>query len=148
MQHPKIQAIVAKDTRYPYEAYEFVGAALKHTLVLLNQKHAGKGAVATSHNPASSRGSANSPEDTHVSPRQLIEGVIDLARREFGLMAPVVFRNWGVHRTDDFGEIAYNLVLAGLMDTTNRDDRKDFHDVCDLEVALTRDYCIEVSLDG
>ena len=31
----------------------------------------------------------------------MLEGVRDLAQREFGLMARVVFRMWGIDRTDD-----------------------------------------------
>ena len=67
----------------------------------------------------------------------------DLALREFGLMARTVFRMWGINRTDDFGELVFNLVEAGLMSKTDEDSRKDFHAVYDLDEALERGYRIE-----
>ena len=65
------------------------------------------------------------------------------ALREFGLMAPAVFRAWGVRRTDDFGEIVFNLIAAGLMDPTAADDRGAFHDRFDLQDGLVGGYRIE-----
>src|SRR5919201_1314326 len=46
-------------------------------------------------------GLSENEDDGHVSARQLLDGVRDLARREFGLMARAVFRMWNIHRTDD-----------------------------------------------
>ena len=66
----------------------------------------------------------------------------DLALREFGLMARTVFHMWGINHTDDFGEIVFNLVEAGLMSTTEKDNRHDFHNVYDLDQALVHDYRI------
>ena len=126
MHHPKLEALVRRDTRYAYEAYEFIFAALAHTLAMMGK-----------------------PEgEVHVSGQQLLGGVRDLAQREFGLMARTVFRLWGIDHTSDFGEIVFNLVEAGLMNKTDRDDRKDFADVYDLDEALARGYCIELPPDS
>jgi uncharacterized repeat protein (TIGR04138 family) len=62
-------------------------------------------------------------------------------------MARTVFRMWGINRTDDFGEIVFNLVEANLMSKTARDDRRDFHDVYDLDEALVKGYRIPVTDD-
>ena len=78
---------------------------------------------------------------------EFIRGVRELALRDFGLMAPAVFRAWGVRRTDDFGEIVFNLIGAGLMDPAAADDRGAFHDICDLENGLVDGYRIEAG-DG
>ena len=78
---------------------------------------------------------------------EFFEGVRELALREFGLMAPAVFRAWGIRRTDDFGEIVFNLIGAGLMDPTAADDRGAFRDRFDLDAGLTADYRIEAG-DG
>jgi uncharacterized repeat protein (TIGR04138 family) len=59
-------------------------------------------------------------------------------------MARVVFRLWGIERTDDFGDIVFNLIAAGLMSKTDEDSRGDFHNVFDLDQALVRDYRIRV----
>src|SRR5215468_686236 len=130
MHHPKLDELVRRDPRYAYEAYEFLFAALAHTQRAL-------GRVPPPEGPA--------PEqDYHVSGPQLLEGVRELALREFGLMARVVFRLWGVNRTDDFGDIVFNLVEAGLMRKTDQDSRGDFHNVFDLDQALVREYRIQV----
>jgi uncharacterized repeat protein (TIGR04138 family) len=126
MHHPKLEALIRQDTRYAYEAYEFVFAALAHTLAMMG----------------------NAEGELHVSGQQLLGGVRDLAQREFGLMARTVFRLWGIDRTGDFGEIVFNLVEAGLMNKTDRDDRKDFADVYDLDEALARGYRIELPPDS
>ena len=65
----------------------------------------------------------DAPAENHVSGRELCDGVVDLARREFGRMARIVFRLWGINQTDDFGEIVFNLIDANLMSKTDRDDR-------------------------
>ena len=127
--HPKIDELIRRDPRYPYEAYEFLFSALAHTQHLLERT------------PPSDR---QSDQEYHVSGRELLEGVRDLALREFGLMARTVFRMWGINRTDDFGELVFNLVETGLMSKTTEDQRQDFHDVYDLDKALVQDYRIEV----
>ena len=78
---------------------------------------------------------------------EFIRGVRELALRDFGLMAPAVFRAWGVRATDDFGDIVFNLIGAGLMDPAAADDRGAFHDLCDLDTGLVDGYRIEAG-DG
>jgi uncharacterized repeat protein (TIGR04138 family) len=126
--HPKLEEMVRRDPRYPLEAYEFVFAALTHTQRLLGR------------NPSPEPGKE---ESHHVSGQQLLAGVRDLALREFGLLARTVFRMWGINQTDDFGELVFNLIEAGLMSKTNQDERRDFHAVYDLDRALG-EYHIEV----
>jgi uncharacterized repeat protein (TIGR04138 family) len=129
--HPKIADIARRDPRYAYEAYEFVFAALAHTQKALGRE------------PRDEPG--DEPEVTHhVSGRELLYGIRDLARREFGLMARTVFRRWGVNRTDDFGEIIFNLIDANLMSKTPDDSRRDFHDVYDLDEELVNGYRIRL----
>jgi uncharacterized repeat protein (TIGR04138 family) len=129
MHHPKLDEMVRHDPRYAYEAYEFVFAALLHT-----QRQLGRVPP-----PEGVRGE----QDYHVTGPQLLEGVRDLALREFGLMARIVFHVWGIDRTDDFGEIIFNLIEANLMSKTARDSREDFRNVYDLDQVLVRDYRIE-----
>ena len=138
MHHPKIAAIVQRDPRYAYEAYEFVFAALNHSQKLLGRLPVGdpkqdSPPVATPRSPGQ-----------HVTGVELLNGVRDLALREFGLMARVVFRLWGINRTDDFGDIVFNLVEAGFLRKTDQDSRGDFQNVFDLDQALVREYRIQV----
>ncbi len=129
MHHPKLDELVRSDPRYAYEAYEFLFAALAHTQKMLGR---------------SPPPDAVSEKDYHVSGPQLLDGVRELALREFGLMARTVFRMWGIQRTDDFGEIVFNLVAANLMSKTDKDKRLDFHEIYDLDQALVHDYRIEL----
>jgi uncharacterized repeat protein (TIGR04138 family) len=128
----RLAEIVRRDPRYTYEAYEFVFAALEYT-----QKKLGRAL------PTGADLEAAGPEH-HVSGRELVEGVRALALKEFGLMARIVFRTWGIERTDDFGEIVFNLVEETLMSKTDQDCRDDFHDVFDMDKALVEDYRIEL----
>src|SRR4051794_35944885 len=111
MIHPGLMEVARQDPRYAYEAYEFLFAALAHT-----QKRLGRAAEPT-------RSGEDAPAENHVSGRELCEGVIDLARQEFGRMARVVFRLWGVNATDDIGAIVFNLIDANLLSKTDRDRR-------------------------
>lgn len=129
MHHPKLDDVVRRDPRYTYEAYEFVFAALAHTQRLLGRVPPKEG---------------EGEPDYHVSGPQLLEGVRDLALREYGLMARTVFRTWGINRTSDIGEIVFNLVAANLMSKTAEDTRDDFRDVYDFDRVLVDDFRIEV----
>lgn len=133
MHHPTLDDLVRRDPRYAYEAYEFLFAALAHTQRMLGRVPAEEPEAAS-----------GEPRDYHVSGRQLVDGIRDLALREFGLMARTVFRMWGINRTDDFGEIVFNLVEAGLMSKTDKDTREDFHELFDLDQALVHDFRIEL----
>jgi uncharacterized repeat protein (TIGR04138 family) len=126
----RLADVVQRDPRYAYEAYEFVFAALSHTQKLLGRVPADDGSVP-------------GPQ-YHVSGRELVQGIRDLALREFGLMARIVFRMWGINRTEDFGDIVFNLVQDNLMSTTDQDSRADFQDVFDLDKSLIQEFHIEL----
>ena len=130
--HPGLAEVVRKDPRFAYEAYEFVFHALSHTQKLLKRE------------PPPDEERAKHDPRYHVSGRELLEGIRDLALREFGLMARTVFQQWGIQRTGDFGDIVFNLIEAGLMSKTDHDSRADFHDVYDLDQALVQGYRIQV----
>jgi uncharacterized repeat protein (TIGR04138 family) len=130
--HPGLMDISRRDPRYAYEAYEFLFETLSHT-----QKMLGRAAEPTRE---------DAPAENHVSGHELCAGAVDLARREFGRMARVVFRLWGVNRTDDLGEIVFNLIDANLLSKTDRDDRADFHNLFDLDAVLLDNFEIAADL--
>jgi uncharacterized repeat protein (TIGR04138 family) len=131
--HPKLAELVRRDPRYAPEAYEFVFAALAHTQEMLGKQTPEQ---------------AEASEQHHVTGVELLNGVRDLAHREFGLMARTVFRIWGINSTADFGEIVFNLVEANLMSKTAEDNRSDFVDVYDLDQALVKEYRIGLEEDA
>lgn len=115
--------VARRDQRYAYEAYEFVFSALEHTQKLLGR------AVAE---PTRT----DEPVARHVSGSELVRGACDLAIQEYGRLARVVFRLWGIEATDDFGSLVFNLIDANLLTKTDSDAREDFHQLFDLDEAL------------
>jgi uncharacterized repeat protein (TIGR04138 family) len=129
--HAGLMEVVQRDQRFAYEAYEFLFHALHHTQKMLGREP-----------PEAAQGTPLPQVDKrhHVSGRELLQGVRDLAVREFGLMARTVFRQWGIQRTDDFGSMVFNLVEAGLMSKTDEDTPADFHELFDLDQVLVQDF--------
>jgi uncharacterized repeat protein (TIGR04138 family) len=134
MFHAGLAEVVERDPRFAYEAYEFLFHALNHTQKVLGRE------------PPEQAEATPRPGDSkyHVSGQELLHGVRDLALREFGLMARTVLRQWGIQRTDDFGDMVFNLVEAGLMSKTDADNRADFHNIYDLDQALVQEYRIQL----
>jgi uncharacterized repeat protein (TIGR04138 family) len=129
MHHSGLAELVRRDSRYAYEAYEFIFEALRFTQVMLNRV------------PRAGEGEEPGPQH-HVHGRELLEGIRVYAQRQYGLMAPCVFRMWGIRGTGDFGEIIFNLVDANLMSKTEEDCREDFHDIYDIDTDLVDGYRI------
>lgn len=114
MTEPLLQ-VIEKDPRYSIEAYLFLFEALP-----VAQKLFGR--------------------ERHVSGKELLEAIKVLAQEKFGLMAKTVLNSWGVHTTDDFGNIVFNLVNAKLLSKTEEDTIEEFHAVYDFEEVFVRDY--------
>ena len=56
-----------------------------------------------------------------------------------------LFRLWGINRTEDWGNIVFNLIDAGLMSKTDNDSLDDFRDVYDMDEALVRGFRIAMN---
>ena len=118
MAHDRLTAILdlaQKHGRYRPNAYNFVLDAVEFTVARL-------------------------PERRHVSGRELLEGIRDLALQAFGPMAKTVFEQWGVHRTEDFGQIVFQLVESGLLGKTDRDRLSDFARGYDFNEVFVRNF--------
>lgn len=76
----------------------------------------------------------------HITGRELSRGVRDLALERFGPLARTVLEHWGIHRTDDLGEIVFALVECGVLVKQDDDRQEDFRDVFDFEEAFDLDY--------
>ena len=121
MSHTK--QISPAQPKYHPAAYEFVDHALRFT-----QKKLSK--------PA---------DDAHITGRQLLEGLRELALKEFGMMTILVFRRWGITGTEDIGRIVWEMIESKDMHKTDRDRLSDFADVYDFEEAFDRDYEIDTA---
>ena len=112
-----VKEICARDRRYRPEAYLFILDALEYTTKVLQKgERAGKG--------------------RHVGGRELVEGIRHYALQEFGPMALRVLQNWGLRRTEDFGEVVFNLVASGKLRKTEDDSRRDFAEGYDFTEAF------------
>jgi uncharacterized repeat protein (TIGR04138 family) len=130
---PKILALCREDSRFAYEAYEFVSDAVTYTMDRL-----GRAAKRREQEQPKARRAPS--DESHVSGAELLRGTCELAISEFGMMAPVVFKQWGLKTTDDVGEIVFKLIKVQLQSKSDRDDPNDFHDLFDLHQALSNGF--------
>ena len=115
----KLAQILVRDDRYRREAYRFVQEGLEFTM----QRRGRRG---------------------HVSGRELVLGMRDLACERFGLMARTVLSQWGVTSTSDFGELVFNLIEEDIMSKQDSDTRADFANIYDFEEAFEREMKIDL----
>ena len=80
--------------RYHPNAYQFLFQSLKFT-----QRQLGRASDV-----------AGDEEGSHISGQELCEGIGELARQQFGLMAREVLRSWGITETADFGRMVFELI--------------------------------------
>lgn len=79
-------------------------------------------------------------EPRHISGQELARGCRDLALERYGPMARTVLEHWGIHSTDDMGEIVYALIDCRVLTKQDSDSPADFLDVFDFEEAFERNY--------
>ena len=127
-----LAGVLARDPRYPIQAYAFVLEALEFTKKEKTERRRSQGR-------GRPRGKS-SQASRHVSGRELCEGARRLALNHYGLMAMTVLGLWGIRATSDLGELVYNLIASGDLEKTTNDSRADFDGVFDFETALRRDY--------
>ena len=116
-----LDLILAKDDRYPREAYHFVREGLDYT-----------------QNKMSRMSGATEPQ--HVSGQELTDGMRQFALEAYGPMAKMLLNEWGILGTTDFGEIVFNLVENNLLAKTEKDTREDFAGGFDFEEAFPAPY--------
>lgn len=116
-----IQTVRRRDRRFSRHAYYFVLDALDYTMARLGKDQL-------------------TGEDRHVGGRELLVFIQDFAAEQFGPMAPIVFEQWGLRGSEDFGEVVFNLIDAGLLSRRSSDSRLDFVDGFDFERTFAERY--------
>jgi uncharacterized repeat protein (TIGR04138 family) len=106
----KVEELAERDGRFKKAAYLFVYDALEYTV-----KKLGKAAF--------------QPDQRHISGQELLYGISEYGLEQFGPLTREVFRRWGLDATRNFGEIVFNLIQAGLMTKTDKDNLDDFTDI-------------------
>ncbi len=107
--------VLGKDRRYDPESYSFIMAGLNFTTKRLGRKG-------------------------HVTGQELSDGIKDYAIDQFGPMTRLVLEHWGIKTTDDFGEIVFNMINAGMLGKNEQDSKKDFKDRYDFKDVFDKDY--------
>src|SRR6185503_4060675 len=110
-----LKQIRGKDPRFTPEAYAFTFQGLDYTMTVMKGKR------------------------QHVTGQELLEGIRKLAAKEFGRLAPMVFRAWGVTESRHFGDIVYNLIEAGVMGKRDEDKLEDFTGGFDMKTAFDKE---------
>ena len=123
-----VELILAKDDRFLREAYYFVREGLDFTQQKMAKMSGAK-------------------EPRHVSGQELMNGMRQYALETYGPMAKLLLSEWGIHSTEDFGEIVFNLVENNLLAKNEKDTREDFASGYDFDEAFTAPYEPKVSLE-
>lgn len=133
-----IYQAVAQDCRYPVEAYQFIREAMAFAddTLEMDEYSFDSGAAEDL--------VAVRSQERHLTGQQLCEAIRHYAMNQFGYMARIVLKNWGIESTSDFGDIVYNMIDAGVMKKSNRDRRSHFNDVFSFDL-LESDFSISSS---
>jgi len=133
--------LVQKDPRYPIQAYVFVREALAFAADSLE--------LDSGYDDILSDDKLVAPPATqqrHVTGQQLCEGIRQYAINQFGYMAKVVLKNWGINKTSCFGDIVYNMIDVGIMKKSNDDRRHHFDDVYQFDDVFQKEFEVSDSL--
>lgn len=76
----------------------------------------------------------------HISGGELLEGLREIASKQFGPMAKEVLNHWGIYTTRDIGNIVFGLLASNLLENTDNDSIEDFDDVFDFKKVFEEDY--------
>lgn len=117
--HTAVERVRARDPRFAPQAYDFLCEALEYTVKMVK---------------------AETAEDRHVTGPQLLQGFRQMAMRDFGPMAWTVMKEWGICRSEDVGEMVYQMINIGYFGRNESDSIEDFSDGICMEEALTRPY--------
>lgn len=110
-----IDQICESDPRYKSDAYEFLMEALAFTQKQFKRSK-------------------------HVSGQELLEGIKDLLIQKFGPLTLMVLNHWGISRTEDFGNIVFNLVDNKVLSKDSEDNIDSFQNGYDFNEVFDRGY--------
>ncbi len=129
-----LQQLVTKDSRYPVDAYLFIREALAFAADSMELVSTGDASEVIEENLAKNR------RERHLTGQELCEAIRLYAVKQYGYMAKIVLNRWGIQQTGDFGEIVYNMIHAGIMKKSTRDQRSHFDDVFCFDKAFENEF--------
>ena len=122
---------IAQDDRYPIDAYQFVREAVAYAD---DNEELGEFTYDLPAAEESYTASVAAAKERHLTGQQLCEAIRLYAINQFGYMARVVLKNWGITETSSFGDIVYNMIDVGVMKKSPLDERSHFDDVYSFDV--------------
>lgn len=132
-----MRKLLKEDSRYKYEAYQFIREALQFAhehLPELSQAPVVGDALSKS-------------RPTHITGQQLCEACRQYAVSQYGYLGQMVLGSWGIESTSDFGEIVYNLIRIEQMRKSDSDRREDFDDVYAFDGAFEPEFSLPKSIE-
>lgn len=117
----KMARVLERDPRYPIQAYQWLHLILDRTQ---SAKYAG----------------AMPDDSAHVSGEELLEMFKAVSLEEFGPMASTVLREWGITRTEDFGNLVFNMIRGGLLSASEEDSPADYADGFDFATVFDEPF--------
>ena len=78
--------------------------------------------------------------DGHVTGIELLGGIQELAAERYGPLAAMVFREWGIKSSNDFGHMVYELVDKGVLFRQDEDSIQDFLGGKSYELIFEEEY--------
>lgn len=134
-----LRRLLQKDCRYPIEAYFFVREALSYAVDSLALD---TGFDEYLNDSEGNKATSQVRQQRHVTGQQLCDGIRQYAINQFGFMAKVVLKSWGIERTNCFGDIVYNMIDVGIMKKSSDDRRSHFDDVYDFDEVFQKEFAI------
>lgn len=108
----KIEKVLEGESKYKFEAYSFLMAALHYTVSKFDKPR-------------------------HITGTELLDGIREYAIEQYGPMAKLVLNYWGITKTIDFGHIVFALVEVGILRKQPEDKIEDFDNIYDFDEAFS-----------
>jgi uncharacterized repeat protein (TIGR04138 family) len=108
-----------RDTRYLTGGYEFVLNGMEFYLTSIGEKR-------------------------HVTGNEFTKGLLMFAQKQFGPLVLTVLNYWGIYKTDDIGNIVYNMIDLGILSKQPDDSLEHFHDVVNFKKYFKQQQYFEV----
>ena len=120
-----LRSLLARDSRYPADAYQFIEDALNYAADSLALELQEYDLTYDNLDPFDFENN----RQRHFTGEQLCEAIRLHAINQFGYLAKVVLRAWNIDSTSCFGDLVYNLIDVGLLSKSESDARSDFDNV-------------------
>ncbi len=116
----EVRKILEREERYAEDAYYFVQRAVRYTQKLKTR-------------------SAEGPAG-HISCKDLLSGIRRFSLHEFGPLGMRVFAEWGIHNTEDFGNIVFEMAEQGILGISEDDRIEEFRDIFDFHDVFVKPF--------